>query len=132
MHTIQQLSTMKAEHDYWQNRIKFYREEIKQFNGNLSTVVQQFDKPNLMPHVEHFQNQFIRQNEVLDIIRHDFKQHENLIEDLASERQKEPIEGILSIHTLQREKLEQFEKIFHELRNEFNVFLNKTEIQTAL
>jgi hypothetical protein len=123
---------MKSEHDNWQNRIKFYRDEIKQFNGNLSRVVQQSIKPNLMPHVEHFQNQFIRQSEVLDIIRHDFKQHENLIEDIASEKQKEPIEGILKMHSVQREKLDQFEKIFHELRNEFNVFLNTTEIQHAL
>ncbi len=74
---------MKADHDYWQNRIKFYGDEIKQFNGNLSTVVQQMEKPNLMTYVEHFQNQFIRQNEVLDIIRHDFKQHENLIEKFS-------------------------------------------------
>ncbi|CAN5518928.1 hypothetical protein BH11BAC2_BH11BAC2_23050 [soil metagenome] len=80
-----------------------------------------------MPNVEHFQNQFIRQKEVLDIIRHDFKQHENLIESLEVEKTKEPIEGIQTIHSVQREKLDQFEKIFHDIRNEFNVFLNQVE-----
>ncbi len=132
MHTIQLLSTMKSEHENWQNRIKFYKEEINQFNGNLNNVVKLPIESTLMPHVEHFQNQFIRQKEVLDIIRHDFKQHENLIEGIASEKLNEPTEGIQKIHSVQREKLDQFEKIFHELRNEFNVFLNTADTRRAL
>ncbi len=127
MHTKQQLVAMKSEHDNWQNRIRFYREEINLFNSHLSKVAVTQVPSDLMPNVEHFQNQFIRQKEVLDIIRHDFKQHENLIESLEVEKTKEPIEGIQTIHSVQREKLDQFEKIFHDIRNEFNVFLNQVE-----
>lgn len=124
MHTKEQLMEMKSEHDEWQNRIKFYRDEIKQFNQHLGKVAQPGAPKELMASVEHFQNQFIRQSEVLDIIRHDFKQHENLIEALEVPAITEPQEGIQKVHSTQREKLDQFEKIFHELRGEFNVFLN--------
>lgn len=124
MHTKEQLSEMKTEHDEWQNRIKFYRDEIKQFNHHLGKVAKPGAPRELMASVEHFQNQFILQAEVLDIIRHDFKQHENLIESLEKPEVPAPNEGIQKTHTVQREKLDQFEKIFHELRGEFNVFLN--------
>ncbi|MEP7263208.1 MAG: hypothetical protein ABI772_01855 [Bacteroidota bacterium] len=124
MHTKEQLLEMKSEHDEWQNRIKFYRDEIKQFNQHLGKFAQPGAPKELMASVEHFQNQFIRQTEVLDIIRHDFKQHENLIEALEVPAITEPNEGIQKIHSTQREKLDQFEKIFHELRGEFNIFLN--------
>ncbi len=125
MHTQEQLMEMKSEQDEWQNRIRFYRDEIKQFNQHLGKVAQPGAPRELMATVEHFQNQFIRQNEVLDIIRHEFKQHENLIEALQEKAVGGLEDGIQKIHTVQREKLDQFEKIFHELRGEFNVFLNQ-------
>ncbi len=127
MHTKEQLSEMKSEHDEWQNKIRFYRDEIKQFNHHLGKVAKPGAPRELMATVEHFQNQFIRQSEVLDIIRHDFKQHENLIEDLEKPESIAPGDSIQKIHSVQREKLDQFEKIFHELRGEFNVFLNKID-----
>ena len=132
MHTIQQLANMKNEHATWQSRIRFHREELKQFNNHLSRIVQQNVNSEQMPFVEHFQNQFIRQNEVLDIIRHEFKQHENLIEHVESGQALNPESDLRQIHDTEREKLDQFEKIFHDLRNEFNSFLNKTEMQYAL
>jgi hypothetical protein len=127
MHTKQLLLTMKSEHDSWQNRIRFYREEISQFNMHLTNVVQGQPPSEVMANVEHFQNQFILQREVLDIIRHDFKQHENLIEALEDQKSNEPDGGIQKLHSIQREKLDEFEKIFHELRTDFNVFLNQVE-----
>lgn len=127
MHTKQQLNEMKNEHDAWQDRIRFFKDEISHFNHHLGRLAISGGRNDTMASVERFQNQFIRQKEVLDIIRHDFKQHENLIEALEDGAANEPSGGIQKIHSTQREKLEQFERIFHDLRNEFNVFLNTVE-----
>ncbi len=127
MHTKQQLVEMKSEHDYWQDRLRFYKDEISHFNQHLGKISLSGGRSELMASVEHFQNQFIRQKEVLDIIRHDFKQHENLIEALGEGKSSEPSQGIQKLHMIQRDKLDQFERIFHELRNEFNIFLNQVE-----
>ena len=127
MHTIKQLTEMKNEHDQWQDRLRFYKDEISHFNNHLGRLSVSGSPNEVMAHVEHFQNQFIRQKEVLDIIRHDFKQHENLIESIGDGKAPEPNDGIQKIHSIQREKLDQFENIFHELRNEFNLFLNRAE-----
>ena len=125
MHTKNQLIEMKSEHDQWQNKITFYRDEIKQLNRDLALVASPRAPKEVMASVEHFQNQFIRQREVLDIIRHEFKEHENLIEKLETDRVSEPDEIIKKMHTTQRDKIDQFEKIFNDLRGEFNIFLDK-------
>lgn len=125
MHTKEQLLDMHAEHNEWQNKIRFYRDELKQFNGKLSDVVSRGTNVESLTSVEHFQNQFILQNEVLDIMRHEFKQHENDIE--ALQNAERPAVSLSANHINQREKLQHFEKLFHELRNEFGNFLNKAE-----
>ncbi len=127
MHTIKQLTEMKNEHDQWQDRLRFYKDEISHFNNHLGRLAVSGSPNDVMASVEKFQNQFIRQKEVLDIIRHDFKQHENLIESIGEGKAPEPNDGIQKVHSVQREKLDQFENIFHDLRNEFNLFLNRAE-----
>ncbi len=127
MHTKQQLNEMKTEHDQWQDRIRFYKDEISHFNNHLGRLSMIRHSQDMMASVEHFQNQFIRQKEILDIIRHEFKQHENLIEALESGKAVEPNDGIQRIHAVQRDKLDQFEHIFHDLRHDFNIFLNKVD-----
>jgi uncharacterized coiled-coil DUF342 family protein len=120
METSAQLTDLQAEHDEWQSRIRSYKEEIDSFNSKLEEVVQKDRSTDKMAAVEHFQNQFIRQNEVLDIMRHDFKQHENLIESATSREETHRV--VLEKHPTHREELDQFEKIFSDLRKEFAEF----------
>ena len=123
MHTREQLLEMHNEHAEWQNKINFYKAELKKFNDQLGEIL--LDKPDssAMAEIEHFQNQFMVQKEVLDIMRHDFKQHENAIE-----HKQENINifdsSLSSRHENHRERLLQFEKLFRELRDEFKGFSN--------
>ena len=122
MHTKQQLMELHAEHSEWQNKIRFYKEQLKNFENELSEFVKQNDSGEQMAAVEHFQNQFILQNENLDIMRHDFKQHENEIESIQKGQHANPNASLIGNHDLHREKLDGFEKIFHDLRTEFHSF----------
>lgn len=121
MHTREQLNEMLAEHNEWQAKIRFYKSEIKNRTTELDHFVGSGEASGMMQHVEHFQNQFIRQMEVLDIIRHDFKQHENAIE----QHHTNPLQNLASQHMNEKDKLVQFEKVYHALRDEFHSFLNK-------
>ena len=124
MHTKEQLLDLHAQHAEWQNKIKFYRDELGTLNKQLDDVVLNKPPNELMAAIEHFQNQFTVQSEVLDIMRHDFKQHENAIEAI-----QENIENfdssLLDNHKNHEERLNQFEKLFKELREEFTGFLQK-------
>jgi hypothetical protein len=120
MHTIQHLQEMLAEHKEWQGKINFYKEEIIKLNAELEEFVLREKSKELLAQVEHFQNQFIRQREVLDMMRHDFKQHENAIEGHTLN----PLQNLAAMHMAERDKLVQFEKIFRQLREEFHSFLH--------
>lgn len=124
MHTKEQLMEMHGEHNEWQNKIKFYRNELKVLNDRLGEVVTSKPSSNELAVVEHFQNQFTIQNEVLDIMRHDFKQHENAIEAKHSNLHIAD-SGLTESHEGHKERLAQFEKLFHELRSEFGDFVKK-------
>lgn len=124
MHTKEQLMEMHTQHNEWQNKIKFYRNELKKLNDDLGEFVLRKPSPGIMISVEHFQNQFTIQSEVLDIMRHDFKQHENAIEAKQSNFSIFD-QGLVNNHESHRERLEHFEKIFHDLRDEFHGFMQK-------
>ena len=121
MDTKELLAGMYSEHANWQKQILSYREELNSLNSNLEEYVQKVPPREISPSVEHFQNQFIRQNEVLDIMRHDFKQYENRIEDAQSG-------SVVSTENLEKERAEcterlgDYDKIFSELKNEFSKF----------
>lgn len=124
MHTKEQLLEMHAEHNEWQNKIKFYRSELKKLNDNLGDFLSRKPSQSAMANIEHFQNQFTIQNEVMDIMRHDFKQHENAIEAKHNNLNATD-SGLNENHETNQERLSQFEKLFHELRNEFHEFVEK-------
>ncbi len=124
MHTKEQLLDMHARHAEWQNKIKFYRGELEKLNKQLDEVVMNKPPQEQMAEIEHFQNQFTVQAEVLDIMRHDFKQHENAIEALQQDNNGKD-ESLQDKHKSHEDRLAQFEKIFKELREEFNGFLQK-------
>ena len=73
MHTIEQLEEMLAEHHEWQGKINFYRGEIDRMKGDLASAVMADQNHYNMLNVVHYQNQFILQRDILDIMRHDFK-----------------------------------------------------------
>lgn len=130
MENKEQLSQLHSEHNEWQNKINFYRDELKEFNKQLTDIVTNSAPNEVLVSVEHFQNQFIRQNEVLDIVRHEFKQHENQIEAMQGKESTADNGGvdIVALHESEKDKLDQFEKLFQELRNEFHLFLNNVPV----
>ena len=115
------------EHTEWVEKLRSLKDSLLNYKNQLTEIAGKQHSKELAQSIEHFQNQFILQREQLDIIRHDLKQHENLIEDVEKGKGKEPSPGLDNVHKVQREKLEQFEKIFHDLRKEFNVFLDKVD-----
>jgi hypothetical protein len=124
MHTQEQLSDLHAQHAGWQQKIRQYRNELAALNQQLDEVVLNKPPQDLMAAIEHFQNQFTVQSEVLDIMRHDFKQHENAIEAEQAGRNKSG-GALAGNHRKHEDRLLQFEKLFAELKDEFGEFLQK-------
>lgn len=120
------ISDLHSEHIEWLNKLAFDKDEIQSFNKRLGEVIKANNSTDVAAHVEHFQNQFIRQNEVIDELRHDIKQYEN---SLATQVEANPVASdhrFAVDHPGLRDQMDTFEKIYKDLKNEFTSFLGKT------
>ena len=126
MEAKKHISDLHSEHIEWLNKLSFNKDEIQSFNKRLAEVINANNVKEVAVNVEHFQNQFIRQNEVIDELRHEIKQYEN---SLVMQVEANPVAAdhrLIVDHPQLRDQMEIFEKIYNDLKMEFNHFLTKT------
>lgn len=121
----QYLKTLHAENVEWSKSLGFYSDELRSFELRLSEVVIANTGTEVLSQVEHFQNQFIRQREVIDILNHEMNVGEDKIleevknNDVATDHRK------MEDHTELRDQMQAFEKIYREMKAEFIEYLSK-------
>ena len=76
-------------------------------------------------HVERFQNQFIRQNEVMDEMRHNIKQHENHIQAMVKANPVATDRKLVLDHTELRQEFHRFVELYDQMREDFKHFLSR-------
>lgn len=117
------LADLHFDHMEWLNSLQFYKEEFSIFERRLEEIVRRNNKHEVLAELEQFQNQFIREKEVIDELRHDIKVHENF---LAKESKEHPVaidHRQFGDHKVLRDRFHTFEKIHGELRAEFRKWL---------
>ena len=107
----------------WLNALTFYKEDITILEHRLEDIVRRNNKPEVMAQVEHFQNQFIREREVIDELRHDIKQEENVMEKEMKDHPVAIEHRYFKDHTELRDRFQTFEKLYRELKQEFQQWL---------
>ncbi len=117
------MGSLHFDHKVWLNSLRFYREELFLFRGHLEQYVRTSAVPESMPHVEQYQNRFIRQSEVIDELAHDIKHHDQALADPLSEGANSVVNRPFGIHNELRERMEIFERLYHELKMEFRSWL---------
>lgn len=117
------LSDLHKEHVDWNEHLSYFKNEITGFKHQLEEVVQQNTEREVLAQVEHFQNQFIRQEEVIDELMHDIT-----IEEDRIVRKAQP-NNVATDHSMGKEnmelvdQMETFDKIYIDLKEEFNEFI---------
>ncbi len=117
------ISALHFDHRVWLNSLRFYREELFIFQRHLEQFVRTAAVPETMAHVEQFQNRFIRQSEVIDELAHDIKKHDQALSDQLSSKAPGMIYRPFGIHNELRERMDTFERLYMELKNEFRNWL---------
>lgn len=120
---IKEISSQHFEHKVWTNQLKFYADEIKIYEHQLEDLVKKNIK-DMLPRLEHFQNNFIRQKEVLDKLLRDIKVHEHELV-LAVNNDQELSRSNRNAHEKYREEMVMFEKLYAELKADFLKFWRK-------
>jgi hypothetical protein len=123
--TIAPVSNISAEHSSWLRGIEFYQDEIKIMRRRLSEVSNKNTAREVKKRVEQFQNQFKVHEEQLNKLRHSVSGHaKNIDSDLiAHHGQLE--RATVAEHDTMRDDYVNTEKLFNEMRHDFNRFLSK-------
>jgi hypothetical protein len=120
------LSDLHFEHRQWISELKFWEEEIISFRKRLGEVVVRYTSNEIRASIEHFQNQFILHDEVIDILKKDVKTHEKMI---AKEAEEQPVaidRVRFDDHISLRERMDTQRTIYGDLKAEYYSFLSKS------
>ena len=113
------------EHQEFMSSIHFYRDDIRALTARLEEVATKNTKTEVTSQIEHFQNQFIRQLEVADELEHEIKLHEKELAKNVSDNPVAYQHRTADDHATLRDDLDSYKKIYTDLRNEFNRFLEE-------
>lgn len=120
------LSDLHFEHVQWLNELGFWEDEIKSFNKRLGEVVVRYTSNEIRGKIEHFQNQFILHDEVIDILKKDIKLHEKHIAGIAEDHPIAINRVHFDDHTELRDRMDTQRKIFGDLKADYYRFLTQT------
>lgn len=126
METKVHLTDLHTERQTWLKALALSKDEIQSFENRLGEIAKANNQVEVTSMVEHFQNQFIRQREVIDILNHDINVAEA---EMAKQVEANPVateHKTAPDHTALRDRAETFTNLFAELKTEFNKFAAKT------
>jgi len=114
------LSDLHFEHKAWINELKFFEDEILTFERRLEEMAKRhLPKQEVMVELEHYQNQFIRQKEVINDLKHDIRMHEQYLTKKVGANPDSFDQPEFTDHVHLRERMEVFRRIYDDLKSEF-------------
>ena len=114
---------LHVEYQLWMNELNFYKEEICIFERHLEDLINDTDDVVAAAQVEHFQNQFIVQKEVIDEVRHKLNVSEKQLAGFVKAVSGMSLDSFkMDNHPKLREEMMTFRKIYTELKNDFRQF----------
>lgn len=117
------IRSLHLEYQLWTRELIFYKEEIKIFEDHLQMLLERNNINGVPERVEHFQNQFILQKEVIDFLKHDLIVSERQLASFVHDMSGDGIDSIkMDNHGKLRERMVTFRKIYKEIKNEFRRF----------
>ena len=119
------LSDLHFEHRLWLNELNFAKDEMESFSKRLNEVISRNTNDAFSASAESFQNRLIRQNEVVDILRHDIKKHESELAHFAEEHPIAIDHVHFEDHKNLREQMTRFSSLYAEFKADFMRFIAK-------
>ena len=110
-------------HTEWNSVLDLTSDEILSFENRLEEITKANTGKEMLAQVEHFQNRFIRQKEVMDELRHDIHEDELRIAENVKENNVSVEHRKLEENFELKDRVHVFQKIFNEIKSEYLAFL---------
>jgi len=112
-------------HSEWQSVLGFYKDELGIFKNRLEEVAAKNTAIETMQMMEHFQNQFLVQEESIDILLHDIHEHLHLLSKDVLQHAGHIDKEQMAFRDLLQSRFKGEQDIFRLLKMEFMRFLSK-------
>lgn len=123
MYPTTTIPNLHIEYRVWMNELVYFKEEIKHFEHNLENVINRNGGREVASQVEHFQNRFIREKEVIDELKHKLNISERQLVGFVKELNGMGLQSIkMDNHIKLRDDMRTFRKIYTDLKGEFRRF----------
>lgn len=119
------ISDLHFEHKLWLNELTFYNNEVDGFENRLAEVSSRNTIMEAKAGIEQYQNQFIRQKEVIDELKHEINEHEHKLSQHAQEHPVAIDHQYFGDHTDLRSRMQTFRELFNELKDNYFRYLVK-------
>ena len=118
------VSDLHFDHKLWINELKFFEMQLVVFQERLEEIVARFiNNSNVLAEIEAFQNRIIRQNEVIDEIKHKIRLREQDLENISNDKTIGSDHIFYKQHDSEREEMDTFIKLYQDMRISFMQFL---------
>lgn len=117
------MEDLHFENQLWRTRLAFYEDELKIYSARLSEVSAKNTAVDIKIKVEQFQNKFYINTTELSLILKQIRSEENVLADKAKNNPTASDHMLFVDHDDIRNKVEKFEEIYSELKQEFTNFL---------
>ena len=118
-------SDLYFEHKQWRRELLFLEDEIKSFKNRLEELVNRWTKKEMLAQLEHYQNQFIIQESVIQKFQEDINMHETNIAAHYKKGEDVLDTFLVKKHIEFRNHIDVQRHIYTDLKKEFYHFLSK-------
>lgn len=119
---------LRYDHHIWENELNFYKNELNIFEDRLTDMIKRDPSNQLLRELEQFQNQFIRQKEVVDELNHKIHLYDDELVGIPAKIMLEKESQEISKHKNLEDDLQTNRRLYFDLRNRFNLYLMKYQI----
>lgn len=116
---------LSTEHKEWLGKLDFYEKELGILKERLTEIAGKNSSLEARTGIEHFQNQFIVQQNTIDELKHTVKENAHLAFEDVKQHAGRVGSGIVDEYKIINDTIKSFEKVVHDLRREFNLYLSK-------
>ena len=116
---------LRYDHNIWENELNFYKKELGIFETRLVEMLKRKPTRDLLRELEQYQNQFIRQKQVVDNVNHKIHLYDDELKGIPAEIMLTLDSSEISKHRELEGDIKITRKLYFELRDRFSSYLAK-------
>jgi predicted Zn-dependent protease with MMP-like domain len=122
-----EIAQLNRECNAWRETLRSYRDEFGQLKNRLQDVAGRQVKRDVLLEIEHLDNQLHIQLINIHDLKHAIKTHSRQIENETASNNGNLPDELLGYHENLFDEYQSLEHTLHELRGEFDHFVNRTQ-----